>query len=311
VLYAVVALSLLLLTKTHFLLILFLQWTSISRNRYNKDGKHTIAHVMMACGEHVRGMGAAGLAKQIIKLDREKIGIMNWARHVIRGQMIVAAREKNLLVAGVKVKFFRDIGSAWVASQDGGTRMGKQAAEKVAAQVFYVTQGAWDMRKGWAAEMEKKFMEWKRMTYNEGDGVLRKGIIEKMISYQKLQMVKSIMRPAKRKGMGTLSVRRSKVELIERGQRRNTNRRKGEFDIAYLKRGRTQLGNDGSEEEDEFHKVRGTVLGIVLCRRWLTWNDADWLQEINRHISKKATKRPVDEVMSDESGMVAAKVSTN
>ncbi len=51
-------------------------------------------------------------------------------------------------------------------------------------------------------------------------------------------MVKSIMRPANKKGLTTISVRRSQTEMVGRGQRRNMNRKPGEFDLAYIKRGK-------------------------------------------------------------------------
>ncbi len=221
---------------------------------------------MMACGDHVRGATQEVLSQKVKKLDREKSGINNWARHVIKGKMIEAARKKNVLVNGVKVKYFRDIGNAWVESQMTRSVSDETDREMRAKRVFNVIQGVWDMNKGWALTMEEKFMRWKKITYidqteNTHRGKQPKGIIERLISYQKLQMVKSIMRPANRRGVGTLSVRPTKDELVGTGQRRNTNRTKGGFDMAYLKRGREQLSlpdsncDEGSGEDGSVVKV--------------------------------------------------------
>jgi hypothetical protein len=194
---------------------------------------------MRACGDHVRGMSYDGLEKMVVKLDNEKAMINNWARNEIKGRMIAEARRKNLSVQGVKVKYFRDIGRAWASVQE-LENTESQVWRSFAKRVFYIHTGMWDVDRRWSRKMEGKFMEWKRLVYSDivGNPARQKGIIEKLISYQKVQMVKSIMRPAIKKGLTTISVRRSQNEMVGTGQRRNMNRKPGAFDLAYIKRGK-------------------------------------------------------------------------
>jgi hypothetical protein len=157
-----------------------------SGHPFNLSNSVRLPEPLMNYGIDYRNCGSALIDAMVVKLDKERIEVHNWATEAIKLRMKNKAITLNMRFKGEQVSRFQDIAGSWM----------EDSTEANARKLYQVMIGDYEHYKrgaSWSEVMEREYMANCEIEYfEERKGGNKKGCYEKLIANAKTTRVKML-----------------------------------------------------------------------------------------------------------------------